>query len=46
VIKNNLSYICNETLAEELIYSSTGNSNYVDIDLVENFSCKVMIKKY
>ena len=46
VIKNNLSYICNETLAEDLIYSSTENSNYVDIDLVENFSCKVMIKKY
>ena len=45
VIKNNLSYICNETLAEDLIYSSTENSNYVDIDLVENFSCKVMIKK-
>ena len=46
VIKNNLSYICNETLAEDLIYSSTENSNYVDIHLVENFSCKVMIKKY
>ena len=46
VIKNNLSYICNETLAEDLIYSSTENSNYIDIDLVENFSCKVMIKKY
>jgi isoleucyl-tRNA synthetase len=44
-IKNNLTYICNETLAEDLIFSSIENINYVEIDLVENISCKVMIKK-
>jgi isoleucyl-tRNA synthetase len=44
-IKNNLTYICNETLAEELKFSSKTLENYDELNLVNNIICKVLIYK-
>ena len=44
-IKNNLTYICNETLTEELEFSSKKLENYDELNLVNNIICKVLIYK-
>ena len=44
-IKNNLTYICNETLTEELKFSSKKLENYDELNLVNNIICKVLIYK-
>ena len=44
-IKNNLTYICNETLTEELKFSSKKLENYEELNLVNNIICKVLIYK-
>ena len=44
-IKNNLTYICNETLAEGLEFNSKKLENYDELNLVNNIICKVLIYK-
>ena len=43
--KNNLNYICNETLSNELVFSPSSNSNYEEINLIDNMNCNVLIDK-
>ena len=43
--KNNLNYICNETLSNELVFSSSINNDYEKISLVDNIICNVLIDK-
>ena len=43
--KNNLNYICNETLSNELVFSSSVNNDYEKISLVDNIICNVLIDK-
>ena len=43
--KNNLNYICNETLSNELVFSSSSNNDYEKISLVGNIICNVLIDK-
>ena len=45
-IKNNLTYICNETLTKNLDFTSIKNKEFVSIDLVEEITCNVIIKKH
>ena len=45
VIKNNLAYICNETLAKELIFTSSNNDGYEKIELIDNIFCEILIFK-
>ena len=45
VIKNNLTYICNETLAKELIFTSSNQDGYEKIDLIDNIFCEILIFK-
>ena len=45
-IKNNLTYICNETLTKNLDFISIKNKEFVSIDLVEEITCNVIIKKH
>lgn len=45
-IKNNLIYICNETLTKNLDFTSIKNKEFVSIDLVEEITCNVIIKKH
>jgi len=44
-IKNNLTYICNETLTERLDFSSKKLENYDELNLVNNIDCRVLIYK-
>jgi len=44
-IKNNLTYICNETLTEGLEFNSKKLENYDELNLVNNIICKVLIYK-
>ena len=45
VIKNNLTYICNETLAKKLIITSSNQDGYEKIDLIDNIFCEILIFK-
>jgi len=45
VIKNNLTYICNETLTDELNFTKASDSSYEKIKLVDNIFCKILIFK-
>jgi isoleucyl-tRNA synthetase len=45
VIKNNLTYICNETLAKELIFTSSNQDGYEKTDLIDNIFCEILIFK-
>ena len=42
--QNNLNYICNETLAKKLIFSSR-IENHEKINLIDEISCNVLIEK-
>jgi isoleucyl-tRNA synthetase len=42
--QNNLNYICNETLAKKLIFSSS-IENHEKINLMDEISCNVLIEK-
>ena len=42
--QNNLNYICNETLSEKLIFSSS-IENHEKINLINEISCNVLIEK-
>ena len=42
---NNLNYICNETLAAELNFSSSSHGNYERLSLIDNIVCNVLIEK-
>jgi len=42
---NNLNYICNETLATELSFSSSSHGNYERLSLIDNIVCNVIIEK-
>ena len=42
--QNNLNYICNETLAKKLIFSSS-IENHEKINLIDEISCNVLIEK-
>ena len=42
--QNNLNYICNETLAKKLIFS-TSIENHEKINLIDEISCNVLIEK-
>ena len=42
-IKNNLTYICNETLAEKLEFITVSDAD--EIELVDQITTKVSIKK-
>ena len=42
---NNLNYICNETLAVELNFSSSKLSNFEGLALIDNIVCNVLIDK-
>jgi len=42
---NNLNYICNETLATELNFSSSNHGNYEKLSLIDNIVCNVLIEK-
>ncbi len=42
--QNNLNYICNETLAKKLIFSSSVE-NHEKINLIDEISCNVLIEK-
>jgi isoleucyl-tRNA synthetase len=44
-IKNNLTYICNETLTEGLEFNSKKLENYDELNLVDNIICRVLIYK-
>ena len=44
-IKNNLTYICNETLADSLIFTKISNDDYEQISLVDNIFCNILIFK-
>jgi len=44
-IKNNLTYICNETLTENLIFTKLSNDDYEKISLVDNIFCNILILK-
>ena len=43
VLNNNLSYICNETLCENISFSKKVE-NYSNLDLIENISIKLKIE--
>jgi isoleucyl-tRNA synthetase len=45
VIKNNLTYICNETLAKELIFTSSKQDGCEKIELIDNMFCEILIFK-
>ena len=42
--QNNLNYICNETLAKKLVFSSS-IENHEKINLIDEISCNVLIEK-
>ncbi len=42
--QNNLNYICNETLAKKLIFSSS-IENHEKINLIDEISCNILIEK-
>ena len=42
---NNLNYICNETLADKLNFSSTALIDCEKISLVDNIICNVLIER-
>ena len=44
-IKNNLTYICNETLTEGVEFNSKKLENYDELNLINNIICKVLIYK-
>ena len=44
-IKNNLAYICNETLADKLEIVNDGLSDFLDLSLTQSVAAKVYIKK-
>ena len=45
VIKNNLNYICNETLTKNITFVNTINNNFKLIELVKGVSVNVLINK-
>ena len=45
-IKNNLTYICDETLATELQFVDVIDENFTTIQLINQISVKVNIKKH
>ena len=44
-IKNNLTYICNETLTDNLIFTKLSNDDYEKISLIDNIFCNILILK-
>jgi hypothetical protein len=40
-----LTYICNETLTDELNFTKASDSSYEKIKLVDNVFCKILIFK-
>ena len=44
-IQNNLTYICNETLAEKLEFTKLNGEDFDEFELVEKINAKVSIKK-
>ena len=44
-IKNNLTYICNETLAKELRFVKVTNNCFTKIELIDSIFVKVNIEK-
>jgi len=44
-IKNNFTYICNETLADKLEFIKLVDTDYDEIELVDQITAKVSIKK-
>ena len=44
-IKNNLTYICEETLATELKYEEANIENGTKIDLINNISINISLVK-
>ena len=45
VVKNNFTYICNETLAENIIFSEASNDDFDNVSLIESIMVKVKIIK-
>tara|TARA_B100000401_G_scaffold435636_1_gene377677 strand:+ start:807 stop:4157 length:3351 start_codon:yes stop_codon:yes gene_type:complete len=45
VVKNNFTYICNETLAENIIFSEASNDDFDNVSLIETIMVKVKIIK-
>ena len=43
--QNNLNYICNETLADNLSFSSSKLENFEQLGLVDDIICNVLIEK-
>ena len=44
-IKNNFTYICEETLAEKLNYEETIISNAVRVELIDGISITISLEK-
>ena len=44
ILKNNLNYICNETLCENISFSKKVE-NYSILDLIENISVKLKLNQ-
>ena len=44
-IKNNFTYICEETLAEKLNYEETIISNAVRVELIDGISINISLEK-
>ena len=45
VVKNNFTYICNETLADNIIFSEASNDDFDNVSLIESIMVKVKIIK-